>query len=285
MPGGTALTKKRVLVTGGAGTIGTVTRPRLLERFELSILDLKEVEGVETHVADIADLDAIRPAFEGKDVVVHLGGDPRGQAPWESVLGNNIVGVRNVLEASRLAGVGRVVFASTNHVVGFHPEKNESYKALFEGRFGDIRQPMELLTTEQTRPCCLYGVSKGFGELMGSFYHDRYGMSFIALRIGGVLWEEGWERRWPSGLAMLLSHRDAAQLLERSIDAPPSVGFAIVYGLSDNTMKVHELDSAKRLLGYRPQDDAGTELEPGLDVPAYYEMAHGWLGPGGKRAD
>ncbi len=187
MPGGTALTKKRVLVTGGAGTIGTVTRPRLLERFELSILDLKEVEGVETHVADIFDLEAIRPAFEGKDVVVHLGGDPRGQAPWESVLRNNIVGVRNVLEASRLAGVGRVVFASTNHVVGFHPEKNESYKALFEGRFGDIRQPMELLTTEQTRPCCLYGVSKGFGELMGSFYHDRYGMSFIALRIGGVL--------------------------------------------------------------------------------------------------
>ena len=265
--------------------MGRLTRPRLLERFELSILDLKEVEGVETHVADIADLDAIRPAFEGKDVVVHLGGDPRGQAPWESVLSNNIVGVRNVLEASRLAGVGRVVFASTNHVVGFHPEKNESYKALFEGRFGDIRQPMELLTTEQTRPCCLYGVSKGFGELMGSFYHDRYGMSFIALRIGGVLWEEGWERKWPSGLAMLLSHRDAAQLLERSIDAPPSVGFAIVYGLSDNTMKVHELDSAKRLLGYRPQDDAGTELEPGLDVPAYYEMAHGWLGPGGKRAD
>ena len=285
MPGGTALTKKRVLVTGGAGTIGTVTRPRLLERFELSILDLKEVEGVETHVADISDLDAIRPAFEGKDAVVHLGGDPRGQAPWESVLSNNIVGVRNVLEASRLAGVARVVFASTNHVVGFHPEKNESYKALFEGRFGDIRQPMELLTTEQTRPCCLYGVSKGFGELMGSFYHDRYGMSFIALRIGGVLWEEGWERKWPSGLAMLLSHRDAAQLLERSIDAPPSVGFAIVYGLSDNTMKVHELDSAKQLLGYCPQDDAGTELEPGLDVPAYYEMAHGWLGPGGKRAD
>ncbi len=84
---------------------------------------------------------------------------------------------------------------------------------------------------------------------------------------------------------MLLSHRDAAQLLERSIDAPPSVGFAIVYGLSDNTMKVHELDSANRLLGYCPQDDAGTELEPGLDVPAYYEMAHGWLGPGGNRAD
>ena len=164
------MTKKRVLVTGGAGTIGTVTRPRLLERFDLSILDLKEVEGVETHVADIADLDAIRPAFEGKDVVVHLGGDPRGQAPWESVLRNNIVGVRNVLEASRLAGVGRVVFASTNHVVGFHPEKDESYKALFEGRFGDIRQPMELLTTEQTRPMLSLrreqGIRRADGQLL-----------------------------------------------------------------------------------------------------------------------
>ena len=279
------MAKKKVLITGGAGTIGTVTRPRLLERFDLSVLDLKEVDGVESHVADISDLDAIQPAFEGKEVVVHLGGDPRGQAPWDSVLQNNIIGLRNVLEASRLAAVSRIVFASTNHVVGFHPEKNESYRALFEGRFGDIRQPMELMTTEQTRPCCLYGVSKGFGELMGSFYHDMYGMSFIALRIGGVLWEEGWERKWPSGLAMLLSHRDAAQLLERSIDAPPSVGFAIVYGISDNTMKVHELDTAKQLLGYEPQDNAGTEINANVDVPSYYNLAHGWLGPGGKRAD
>ena len=278
------MAKKKVLITGGAGTIGTVTRPPLLERFDLSVLDLKEVDGVESHVADISDLDAIKPAFEGKEVVVHLGGDPSGQAPWDSVLQNNIIGLRNVFEASRLAGVSRIVFASTNHVVGFHPEKNESYKALFEGRFGDIRQPMELMTTEQTRPCCLYGVSKGFGELMGSFYHDMYGISFIALRIGGVLWEEGWERKWPSGLAMLLSHRDAAQLLERSIDAPTSVGFAIVYGISDNTMKVHELDSAKELLGYEPQDNAGTEINADVDVP-YYNLAHGWLGPGGKRAD
>ncbi len=277
------MARKKVLITGGAGTIGTVTRPGLSERFDLSILDLKEVEGVESHVGDIADVEAIRPAFEGKDVVVHLGGDPRGQAPWESVLRNNVVGTRNVLEASRLAGVGRVVFASTNHVVGFYPEKDESYRAVFDGRFGDVRQPMELLTAQQTRPCCLYGVSKGFGELMGSFYHDLYGISFIALRIGGVLCEEGWERRWPSGLAMFLSHRDAAQLLERSIDAPASVGHAVVYGISDNTMKVHELDSARRLLGYRPQDDAGVDLALDTDAPAYYDIAHGWLGPGGKR--
>ncbi len=269
------MAKKRVLVTGGAGLIGTIAHSRLLERFEISVLDLKEVEGVESHVADLADLDAIRPAFVGKDVVVHLGGDPRGEAPWDSVLGNNIAGTYNVMEASRLEGIGRVVFASTNHVVGFHPEKNESYKAVFEGRLGDIRQPMDLISTEQTRPCCLYGVGKGFGELVGSFYHDMYGISFVALRIGGVLSEEGWEKKAPSGLAMLLSHRDAAQLLERSIDAPPSVGCVIVYGISDNTLKVHDLDSAKRVLGYAPQDNAGVELDPDVEIPVYYNIAHG----------
>ena len=112
------MARKKVLITGGAGLIGTVTRQRLSERFELSILDLKEVEGVESHVADLADLDAIRPAFEGKDVVVHLGGDPRGQAPWDSVLRNNIAGTYNVMEASRLAGVGRVVFAAADPKFG-----------------------------------------------------------------------------------------------------------------------------------------------------------------------
>lgn len=140
--------------------------------------------GAPSLVADMADFDAIRPAFEGQDVVVHLGGDPSGGAPWESVLPNNIVGTYNVMEASREAGVARVVFASTNHVVGFYPEKEEPYKAVFEGRFGDARQRLPLLSTELVRPDCLYGVGKAFGEALGSLYHDKYGMSCVCLRIG-----------------------------------------------------------------------------------------------------
>lgn len=87
--------------------------------------------------------------------------------------------------------------------------------------------------------------------------------------------EESWRPTFPAGLAMWLSHRDAAQLIQRSIDAPVSVGFAIVYGMSNNSLRIHELESAERILGYRPQDDAGVELEgdPGTEG-AYYGRAH-----------
>jgi nucleoside-diphosphate-sugar epimerase len=132
------MTKKRVLVTGIAGTIGGIVRDYLRDDYELSGLDRVAIYDVPTHIGDLADFDSIRPAFDGQDVVVHLGGDPRGQAPWESVLQNNIVGTQNVFEACRQAGVGRVVFASTNHVVGYIPETQEPYKAVFDGRFDEV---------------------------------------------------------------------------------------------------------------------------------------------------
>jgi nucleoside-diphosphate-sugar epimerase len=262
-------------VTGVAGLIGGVLRERLGDRYELSGLDLNPVQGVRSFVGDLADIGSIRPAFEGQETVVHLGADSRGEAPWDSVLRNNILGTHNVMEAAREAGVRRVVFASSNHVVGYIPEKVEPYKSIFDARFGDVRRPFPLLATDLIRPCCFYAVSKAFGEALGSFYHDKYGMSFIALRIGGVLMEEGWHLRSPGGLAMLLSHRDAAQLIQRSIDAPPSVGFTIVYGISDNAMRIHEIETAESVLGYHPQDNAGEELDPerGPHV-SQHDLAH-----------
>ena len=265
---------RKILVTGAAGRIGTIVREHLGGKYDLAGLDRIAVEGVDSHVADLSDLDAIRPAFEGQEIVVHLGADPNGSAPWDSVLPNNIVGVYNVLEASREAGVSRVVFASTNHVVGFYPEKDEPYRAVFEGRVNDLPQPFPFLTTDLMRPDCLYGVSKAFGEVLGRYYHDQYGISFIALRIGGVLTEPDWHRRSHAGLAMLLSHRDAAQLVERSIEAPSSLGYAVVYGMSNNALRIHDIESAEELLGYRPQDDAGTELLPGVEDGPYFPRAH-----------
>ena len=268
------MAKKKVLVTGGAGRIGGIVRRFLGSKYELSALDREAVEGVPSHVADLADLDAIRPVFTGQDAVVHLGAEPSGGTPWESVLPSNIVGAYNVMEACREAGVKRVVFASTNHVVGYYPEKDDPYRAVFEGRLDDASGPFPLLTAEQTRPDCLYGVSKAFGEVLGSLYWDKYGISFIALRIGAVSTDTEWYRQSYPSLAMWLSHRDAAQLIERSIDAPHSVGFLVVYGISNNTLRIHEIETAERVLGYRPQDDAGDALDPGADTGAYYNRAH-----------
>jgi NAD+ dependent glucose-6-phosphate dehydrogenase len=250
--------KKKVLVTGMAGRIGGIIRKYLGEKYELSGIDLVPVKEVPSLVADLADYDAIRPAFEGQDTVVHLGADPRPDGPWESILHNNIIGTRNVMEASREAGVKRVIFASTNHVVGFYPLKQDPYKAIYDGRLGEVRRPFPMLTADHLRPDSYYGVSKAFGESLGSYFHDQYDISFIALRIGWVMTPDD-PTFSPPALSLWLSHRDAAQLIEKSIDAPPSVGFAIVYGMSRNSLRIWDIETTRAILGYEPQDGAGDE--------------------------
>ena len=248
--------KKTVLVTGLAGRIGGVIRRYLGEKYELSGLDRQPVDGYPCHLADISDLEAISPAFEGKDSVVHLAADPSERGSWESILQNNIIGTRNVYEASRAAGVRRIVFASSNHAVGGYYEKQDPYKAIYDGRLGEVRRPFPPLTTDMLRPDSYYGVSKAFGEALGSYFHDEYGLSIICLRIGGVLSSDD-PGSSPVHLSVWLSHRDAAQLIERSIEAPSSVGFAIVNGMSDNTHSIWDIETTRRIIGFEPQDGAG----------------------------
>lgn len=260
--------KRRVLITGAAGKVGRILKRELGHRYDFRGLDRVPAPDMDTLVADISDLEAIRPAFEGVDTVVHLAGDPRPGAPWESVLANNIVGTRNVYEAARLAGVRRVVFASSNHVVGYYPLKQDPYRAVYEGRLREVRRPFPPLTAEMVRPDSYYGVSKAFGEALGSWFHDEFGLSIICLRIGWVM-EPDDPTFSPPALSLWLSHRDAAQLVERAIEAPPSVGFAVVYGMSDNSLLIWDLEATKRLLGYKPQDGAGEEWTPRPDVPDF----------------
>jgi len=111
------MTSRRVLVTGAEGTIGAAVREHLAQRYELSSLTLTAQE-FPSHVADIAELGAILPAFEGVEAVVHLAASPAIETPWDDVLHNNIVGTYNVFESARRAGVERGVFASSNHAIG-----------------------------------------------------------------------------------------------------------------------------------------------------------------------
>lgn len=203
------------------------------------------------------------PAFAGVDSVVHLAAEADVRTRWEGVLRANIIGTRNVLEAARRQGVPHVVFASSNHVIGMYEVDGapEIYE-LHDGRVYD--------DTVAPRPDSLYGVSKGFGELLGRYYSDRHGLRVICLRIGGVT-EEG---RPPPGVplevdparlddeerrlrsrAIWLSHRDCAQLIRRAIDAD-GVRWAIAYGTSDNPRQMWNLTSARTLLGYEPEDSA-----------------------------
>jgi NAD+ dependent glucose-6-phosphate dehydrogenase len=250
--------KRKILITGMAGRIGRMITQRLSDKYDLTSLDMKPAEGFVSHVANISDLDAIRPAFTGQQTVVHLAADPNADAPWDSIHKNDIVGTYNVMEAAKQAGVERVVFASSNHVVGYLPMKDEPYLAYFEQRDDDLPDPVPMITAEASRPDGFYAVAKAFGESLGSYYWDAFGLSCIALRIGGVHDIDSPEGMGPLGRSLYLSHNDAAHLVDCAISAPASLGFAVVYGVSNNTLRFHDIETAADLIGYHPQDDAGT---------------------------
>jgi NAD+ dependent glucose-6-phosphate dehydrogenase len=234
----TSTKKKRVLVTGGSGNIGAMVSDRLADGYDLVLVDIEEgttANGLPISRADIRVLDDLNRYMDGVEAVVHLAGDASPEATWESVYELNILGMRNVLEAARLAGVPRVVFASSNHAMGMFDRDGE----------------WPVYNHQLPRPDSLYGVSKVFGETIGRFYHDQYGLEFIALRIGwstddvGAVDEDILHAMW-------LSPDDTAQVIERAIEA--KVTFGIYYAISDNPNRRWDLTNTMLDLGYRPKD-------------------------------
>lgn len=236
--GGDAGGKKRVLITGAAGRIGSSLAEQLKDRYSLRVHyhhTIPEQPPVADQViADVAVYEEIAPALEGMDAVVHMAGDPSTRASWENVRARNIDGTYNVLEAARRAGCRKVVFASTNHVMGMY----------------DRDQQWPVYAAQPVRPDSLYGVSKAFGEALGRHYHDQYGMSVICLRIGWFLPRPRDEiSRW-----MWLSPRDCAQVTWRAIES--DIGFGVFYAISGNGGRHWDITDTMQHLGYRPQDDA-----------------------------
>ncbi len=234
--------RKKVLITGAAGRIGAVLRQGLRECYDLRLLYHRTVReaaaGEEVALGSVADLAAMAAAVAGVDAVVHLAGDPEVDATWESVLEKNIQGVYCTYEACKNAGVKRVVFASTNHVTGFYEQ---------EGMYTTPEMPV--------RPDSLYGASKAFGESLGRYYVDRYGLEVVCLRIGSFQPDSAIvERQSDRILSTWLSHRDCVQLVQCSIEADVRCG--IYYGISANTRAYWDIQNARQDLGYTPQDNA-----------------------------
>jgi nucleoside-diphosphate-sugar epimerase len=244
---------ERVLVTGLSGLIGGAVRRRLEGRYELRGLNRRPVDGVPCHGADIADLAAIRPAFEGVDVVVHLAALASSQAPWTDLLHHNIVGTHNVFEAAREAGVRRLIYASSGAVVSGW-EREEPYASLVAGRYEGLAGWHMLTHETPVRPSQLYGVSKVFGEALARHYADAHAMSVISLRIGAVKAAD--RPLVPRDFAVWCSQRDVAQIVERAIAAPDDVRFGIFYVTSHNKWGYRDLEPARAVLGFEPQDRA-----------------------------
>ena len=225
---------KTVLITGAAGDIGTHLSRELAGRYTLRLSDrrpLKPPRGQTFVRADISKMaDALRIS-RGVDAIVHLGGYSV-EGPWPAILQANIVGGYNVFEAARRNRVKRILFPTSNHAVGYY------------------RRDQTIDHRVYIKPDSRYGVSKVFGEALGSLYADKYGMECFMIRIGNVNPRPIDKRR----LSIWLSPRDLAQLVSIGIDHP-DIKFEIVYGISRNTRAWYDNSNAFRL-GYRPEDDS-----------------------------
>jgi uronate dehydrogenase len=236
-------------VTGAAGRIGTYLRERLSESdWKLRLLDVEPFnDDREVIVADIRDPAALASAMRDVDAVVHLAGIST-EGSLDDILAMNIEGTWRVFDAARRAAVPRVVYGGSNHAIGFTPR-------------------CELLRADAPpRPDTNYGVSKAFGESVGRFYADRYGMRVACLRIGSC----DDRPRSPRMLATWLSPDDAARLVEACLRSP-RLDYAVVYGISANTRGWWDLEPG-RALGYEPADDAEAFAD---EVFASYEPLAG----------
>jgi uronate dehydrogenase len=230
----------KIAITGAAGSVGTGLRPLLLAQgHSLRLIDLKAsaAPGPREEVAqlDIADGSAVAAALQNCDAVIHLAGCT-SDAPWDDQIHGTIRGTVSVLEAMRQAGVKRLIYASSHHVMGLHPRgKGLSVHSL-------------------PRPDSRYGVGKLFGEGAVSLYCDKYDMQALCIRIGSASDRPQGRRR----LGIWISWRDLVQLIGIGL-AHSQLHCEVVYGISDTTSLFFD-NRAAFALGFTPQDDARSYL-------------------------
>jgi nucleoside-diphosphate-sugar epimerase len=227
----------RVLITGAAGNVGGTVTAALRPHFSLRTFDRVPVPGdSNAHLGDLADRAAVERAVAGIHTVIHFGACPSMEADFmRDLLKPNVEGLWHMLDAARLAGVTRFIFASSCNVA-----------------FGakDLTQ----LKPETLHVFNPYGATKALGELLGRWFHDTYGMEFLAVRIGyfrGTYDDPG--LREPFLRRLWLGPRDLGRFFRLAVEAPP-FGYGIVYACSRTAENYLDLTTARQLLGYEPQE-------------------------------
>lgn len=238
--------RERILITGPGGRVGTHLVPLLREHFALRLLDFKpfQTQGDDEFVqADIRDFDALRQACDGVTAMLHLAAVSDEADFHTHLLPMNVVGVHNAFEAARLAGVPKVLFASTGQTVLNYPKG-------------------EWITPEMpARPYTVYACTKLFGEALARYYSDIHGLSMICIRLC-------YFRGYDDPLLRIPGHdvqrewcspRDLTQLIVKCIRS--DLKFEVFFGVSNNTGRYWDISNAQKLVGYEPQDDAATFLK------------------------
>ncbi|HET7344150.1 MAG TPA: NAD-dependent epimerase/dehydratase family protein [Methylomirabilota bacterium] len=244
---------RRLLVTGLSGLIGSALHEAIEGRYALRGLNRRPVAGVECHLADLGDLDAIQPAFKDIDTVVHLAAAAGDNQPPDNLLRSNVLGTYNVFEAARGAGVGRVIFASSGATVaGWEREPPLSH--VVSARYDDVGSWSPLTHETPIRPGGLYGATKVWGEALARVYADSHGMSMICLRIGRVRAED--RPTSAREYSVFCSQRDVVSMIVACIEAPPTLRFDVFYAVSANRWSYRDVGHARAVLGWAPQDRA-----------------------------
>jgi uronate dehydrogenase len=223
---------QKILITGAAGDVGTRLRKLLKGVYSLRVSDIRKPADLgaddEFVSADLGDYEQTKQITAGIDGIVHLGGYSV-EGPWETIHKSNIVGCYNLFEAAYRSGVKRIVFASSNHAVGFYPRDRK------------------IGVDVTVRPDSRYGVSKAFGEAVGALYADKHGLRVTCIRIGNVGDKPLDKRR----LSIWVKPEDLVQLIRIGLEHP-DIRFEIFYGASDNAAGWWDNSNARRY-GYRPQ--------------------------------
>jgi nucleoside-diphosphate-sugar epimerase len=248
---------KAIVVTGAAGNLGSKLRTALVGRYALRLID-KETHGD----PEIAPFDLSvwsetwADLFVGSQAVIHLAANSRADAPWEELLAPNIDAVLNVFHASIRAGVRRVIIASSNHVMGGYQNDCPPGKLATDL---SPRPGTRYFAYGAPRDSSAYGATKLFAERVGRWYAERFALSVIAVRIGWVRPGDNRQDELPADRGdwfrqMWLSNRDFCQLLECCLKADEAIRFEVVNGMSNNHGMPWDLEHARRVVDYQPDD-------------------------------
>ena len=259
------LVKKRLLITGASGLIGSLVIANLGHKYEISGLSRRSVEGIPYLQADINDQEAIRPAFEGIHTVLHLAAETEKWLEWDATMATTVMGTLNVFRAAQEAGVKRVVFMSSGSTMcGYEWDEGSPYGMLASGEYDSLPNGQKMIDyTDLPRPDSPYAVGKLFGEQCGRWFSDQYGISVLCIRLGAVLKSDRPEliRHYPGYLAQA----DAVQMIEKCIDAPMSLKYDIFDAISDNRSRWRDISHAQEVLSWEPRGSSHSFDPTGLE--------------------